>query len=283
MPNHRDGAGRLSSCRSLAALLFALGTAVAGAATITFEDLSLPANSYYLGPDANPAAGVGTASTFATGGALFHHYYDAQFFSWAGFSFSTGSDAATPGFFNQQSAQSGAGASGSTYFGLAYDDTFTPFRPTLSLGAGHYATSLLVSNTAYAFHYMDSGLDGFFNNPANQFGGLDGSDNTDYLLLTIEGYDAGNSLTGSVQTYLADYRFTDPAQDFILTGWNAVDLTPLGPEASTLRFLLSSNDFNVPAYFAVDNIVILPEPGAAALLCVGLMFAGGRRLRRAGG
>ena len=60
-----------------------------------------------------------------------------------------------------------------------------------------------------------------------------------------------------------------------------MDLTPLGTEASTLRFALSTNDFNVPAYFAVDNIAIVPEPGAAALLCVALLFAGSRRLRSA--
>jgi len=56
---------------------------------------------------------------------------------------------------------------------------------------------------------------------------------------------------------LADYRFEDNAEDYILNEWIYVDLTVLG-EVDSLQFSLTSSDtgavgMNTPAYFCIDN------------------------------
>jgi hypothetical protein len=62
-----------------------------------------------------------------------------------------------------------------------------------------------------------------------------------------------------VEFYLADYRFADNRDDYILDTWQYVDLTSLGMIKS-LEFTLSSSDIgewgmNTPAYFAIDTLV----------------------------
>ena len=75
---------------------------------------------------------------------------------------------------------------------------------TLILGAdGRRFESLMVTNTTYAALSMRDG-DSF----AKKFGGPSGND-PDYFRLTITGKDSGGSTIGSVEFYLADYRFAD--------------------------------------------------------------------------
>ena len=67
---------------------------------------------------------------------------------------------------------------------------------------------------------------------------------------------------GDVSLYLADYRATDPNDDYLLDQWAEVDLSPLvGLGARTLAFRLTSSDngffgMNTPAYVAIDNLVL---------------------------
>ena len=269
------------------AVLIAIGgftSTSARAATTTFNDLTLPANSYYLGPDSNPTGGAGTASIWTSAGTNFTHYYDAEWFSWAGFSYANGTDGSTPGFGNQQSSQPGGGSSstGSVIpgenFALGYHDTFNGIIPTLMLRAGEYLTGFYAANTTYAYQYMLSGLDGFLDNPANKFGGLSGND-PDYMRLTINGYDSGNVLTGTVDYYLADLRFADSGLDFIRTGWNWVDLSALGSSAQKATFALSSSDAFAPSYFAGDYFTTAPEPSRMMLSLMGATVMLLRRLR----
>ena len=116
--------------------------------------------------------------------------------------------------------------------------------------------------------------DGF----AKKFGGASGDDE-DWFLLTIEGFDSSNVSIGTVEFYLADYRFADNGQDYIVDEWTKVDLSGLGA-VKKLEFSLTSSDnsygyMNTPAYFAADSFVTTPEPtmcllvgiGAFALLC----------------
>lgn len=66
--------------------------------------------------------------------------------------------------------------------------------------------------------------------------------------------------------YLADYRFTDSAQDYILDEWKEVDLTPLvGLGVQKLAFRLKSSDnsvfgMNTPAFLAIDNLELEVAP-----------------------
>jgi hypothetical protein len=71
----------------------------------------------------------------------------------------------------------------------------------------------------------------------------------------------------SVDFYLADYRDSIAANDYIVRDWRWVDLQPLGV-VDSLEFHLSSTDtaggfgMNNPAYFAMDNFTAYGLPVA---------------------
>ena len=266
--------------------LHAASSSRAASYVVTFEDKTLPPNSYYLGPDTNPTGGAGTHSTWTSGSgaAAFSHYNDAEWFSWAGFSHANGTDSTTAGFGNQHSAHPGGGSAANgavvsgANFALGYHDSFNAIAPTVTLAAGEYLNGLYVANTTYAYLYMLSGLDGFLDNPANKFGGLAGTD-PDFLRITATGYDPGNFITGSVDFYLADLRSSDSGQDFIRTGWNWWDLSALGTNANKVTFTMTSSDPFAPTYFAADYFQVAPEPSRALLGMIGLAGLLARRRR----
>lgn len=277
----------LAVCWTCAApLLCATGTQAASF-TVNLEDLTLPANSYYQGPD-TPNDFTGTLSnwTSAGGKASFNHFSDTNtaYNAWAGFAYANGTDSTTPGFGNQQSAQPGGGASSNgsviagSNFALGYFDSYNNISPTITLDAGNYLTGMYVANSTYAYQYMLGGLDGFYDDPANKFGGLSGTD-ADYLRLTATGYDSSNSLLGTVDYYLADFRSSNSANDYIRTGWNWLDLSSLGTSASKVTFTVTSSDPFAPAYFAADNFLVAPEPSRALLLLLGGLALANRRRR----
>ena len=75
---------------------------------------------------------------------------------------------------------------------------------------------------------------------------------------------------------MADYRFSDNAQDYIIDEWTYIDLSQLG-DADSLVFSLSSSDngqfgMNTPAYFCVDNIVTLDALSPVASLLSQKLF-----------
>ncbi|MHC4292584.1 MAG: DUF4465 domain-containing protein, partial [Planctomycetota bacterium] len=99
-------------------------------------------------------------------------------------------------------------------------------------------------------------------------------DAEDWLLLTITGKDAAGEVTRTVDFHLADYRFADSSEDYIVDTWEYVNLMSLGV-VKTLELTLSSSDvgvngMNTPAYFAIDNVV--PEPATLALLGLGAVL-----------
>jgi hypothetical protein len=152
---------------------------------------------------------------------------------------------------------------------------------TLTLPAGQNTPlSLRVTNTTYAALSLRDG-DGAAGS-GKKFGGVSGND-PDFFLLTIEGFGAGNTSLGKIDFYLADYRFALNAQDYIVTDWRLIDLTSLGENVAKLQFSVSSTDngafgINTPAYFAIDNVSVVPEPACGALL--GLTAAGLLGVRR---
>jgi hypothetical protein len=87
-----------------------------------------------------------------------------------------------------------------------------------------------------------------------------------------------------VEFYLADFRFADNSQDYILDSWGFVDLSALGT-VDFLEFDLSSSDngafgMNTPGYFALDNFGAIPEPATLGLLLSGLLLVWKFRIRR---
>ncbi len=247
---------------AMAAAGLAAGTADADPVA-DLDDLALAPESYWNG-SAEPSAGG-----FATGPAVFNNFYTVDDFSgwafWGGWAYSNVTDNTTPGYANQYSAAPGTGHTGENY-GIGYVDTFYGVTPTITFAEPTQPLSAQVTNTTYAYFDMRQGSD-----YSKTFGGADGTDE-DWFLLTITGRDGG-AATGTVEVYLADFRFADGTRDYILDTWTPVDLAGLGAVTS-IEFTLSSSDtgdwgMNTPAYFALDTLTVAPEPGALALVAAG--------------
>ncbi|MCM2369563.1 DUF4465 domain-containing protein [Aporhodopirellula aestuarii] len=198
---------------------------------------------------------AGPTGAFVTGPFELQNSFDNSFgFDfWSGFAVSRGADVTTPGYFNQYSAVTGIGADGSSTYAVAYAGS----PATIARVSDRPFASLDITNTTYAALSMRDG-DSF----AKKFGGESGDD-PDFLLLTIDGLDAGGNSIGTVDVYLADYRFENNELDYILTDWTSVDVSAIG-DAAVLSMSLSSSDngsfgMNTPAYFAVDNLMLAPE------------------------
>jgi len=219
----------------------------------TFEDVPLAPESFYNGSD--------LAGGFNSGSFRFKTLFDTMYGSWEGFACSNVTNNTTPGWSNQYSAITGGGAGGSSNYGVGYVGFFGPskvnFHPTVLDG-------MFITNTTYAYLSMLNG-DAF----AKKFGGDDGTDE-DWFLLTVTGK-LDSATVGTVEFYLADFRFADSADDYIISDWTWVDVSSLGT-VDMLTFSLSSTDngafgMNTPSYFAVDNVV--PEPAGISFLALG--------------
>ncbi|NOY30788.1 MAG: DUF4465 domain-containing protein [Planctomycetes bacterium] len=237
--------------QTLTLLVGTLGTtALVNAGTVVdFEDIPLPsstsAGNYYDGSD--------SAGGFVSQGVGFNNDYNTTFSSWTGWAASNSTDTTTAGFANQYSAFPGNGAVGSANFGVAFDSSFGPAEVTFAQPtelAGTYIT-----NGTYPALSMLNG-DAF----AKKFGGISGND-PDWFKLAIFGKDMLGNTTGTVDFYLADYRFVDNSQDYVVDDWAWVDLASLGTQVQSLEFELTSSDngmfgMNTPSYFLVDNLIV---------------------------
>lgn len=261
-----------------AAFAAALASGTAGAAAITFEDAAMPNEEAYTGPGggrywagAVPPPLGSIAASFTSGGAAFANQrtdWGGGFASWSGFAYANTTDTTTAAFSNEFSAYAGGGAGGSANYGVGYVSNYDA-APRIDFAAPLELAGASFTNTTYAALSMLNG-DGF----AKRFGGSSGDD-ADWLKLSVTGLDAQDAVTGTVDVYLADYRFADNGLDYVLDDWRYVSLGSLGT-VSALTFSMSSSDvgafgINTPTYFAIDDIVPVATPvplPAAPLLLV---------------
>lgn len=212
---------------------------------IDFEELSLDESGYWNGSDGS--------GQFVSENFTFLNSYNSDWASWSGFAYSNLTDTETEGYTNQYSSFAGSGAGGSEKFGLGcnYGPSEIEFTQATAVEFAWF------TNNTYAALSMKNG-DAF----AKKFGGDDGMDE-DWFLLTVEGFNENEEPTGTVEVYLADYRFTDKVNDYIVEDWIKTDLSSLGA-VKKLTFTLSSSDtgdygMNTPAYFCIDNIYGIVE------------------------
>lgn len=208
----------------------------------TFENLVLAPNSYWNGSD--------LSGEFASGNATFVNSYDTTYFTWSGFAYSNVKDSTTGGAANQYGSATAGGYGGSTNYAVANGYGDMKVRLTGNT-AGTTITGVYVTNSTYAALSMLNG-DQF----AKKFGGVSGNDQ-DWFKLTATGWLNGNPTANSVEFYLADYRFANNTQDYIVKSWEWLSLQPLG-NVDSIAFYLSSSDtgqfgMNTPAYFVMDN------------------------------
>lgn len=218
--------------------------------SIDFEDLSVPgADSAWLGSDGSGG--------FTSNGVFFQNVYDQQFGYWNGFVYSNSTDVTTPGFINDYSAYTGIGSNGSDNYAVCFT-----FGTTIDFGSPRHFTSIDITNTTYAAISMLNG-DDFgkqFGSNYDAFGTVDGTNGEDWFKLLIIGRDIDSVVTDTVEFYLADYRFADSTQDYIVDTWETVVLDDLG-DVRYVEFVMESSDvdggyINTPAYFAFDNLTI---------------------------
>jgi len=252
------------------------------AAMATFEEATLAPNSHW--------GGAGSGETGFTSGDAYFSHNDATY-SWDGFVYSNMTDTTTAGHTNQFSAITGGGVDGSANYGVGYipmdyaSGTYDPIPQQVSFGAGtgeDYNTTIsgaYFTNTTFAYLSMRDG-DSF----AKQFGGESGNDE-DYFKLTITGITETGYTDNSVEFYLADFRFADNEQDYIVDDWTWVDLSSLG-NVIGLEFMIESSDvgaygINTPGYFAMDNLnAVSAVPVPAAVWLLGSGFLGLIGIRR---
>ena len=213
---------------------------------IDFENVSLNPETY--------DNGYAGSSNFFIAGFTFSNIYDAAWGSWNGFSISNITDNTTAGWGNQYSAFPGSGRNSANY-GVYYPEGTIQGNSSLAID------SFYISNTTYAAISMRDG-DGF----GKQFGSIyagdgttiDGTNGEDYYRVWViaEGY---SGIKDSVEVYLADYRFADNSQDYIVDSWIKVDLSTFGILPYSITFRIESSDvgsfgINTPTYFAIDDL-----------------------------
>ena len=206
----------------------------------TFEDVQLNGSGIW-----QPGSG---SNEMLSGGWLFTNYYSSYF--WGGFTASNHTDLSQIGMDAQYTAVAGCGYDGSAQYAVAY--TYGSQTDVYAAdGQLHAVTGCFVTNNLWAYQDMLQGGYG-----ATPFGGSSGND-PDWFKLTATGKNASGQTIGTLDFYLADYRFTNNEEDYILDTWEWFDLSPLG-EVASISFSLSSskNDYGgmiTPAYFCMDD------------------------------
>ncbi len=242
------------------ALSLALSAGAQAAQVASFENLPLAANSHFL-----PLETV----SFQSGPASFDHEFTEYFpgCCWNGWTYSNETDTLTSGASNQGSAITGSGVNGSAQYGVAFlgEARISFTEATLLEGAWF-------TNTTYTYNAVKFGDDGvgFVKGPFTI---------GDFLKLRIQGRDADNEVTGTVDFLLAD------GSD-VVDAWTWVDLSALGA-VNALSFLMESSDSgpfgaNTPTYFAMDDLTAVsavPLPAPALLLASGALTLVARRRR----
>jgi hypothetical protein len=210
--------------------------------TADFENYQIDVDSFLNGSDGN--------NLFSSGNISLDNDYNSMWNSWNGWAISHGTDVSTVDF-NNLSTINGMGYDGSNNYAVSFSSDQNIMHLD-GAAAGEVVAGMYVNNLTVAYNIIKDG-----NQFSKKFGGLTGDD-PDFFLLTIKKYLGGTLSSEVVEFYLADYQFTDNAQDYIIDDWAWVDLTSLG-QADSLAFSLTSTDngnygMNTPAYFAVDNV-----------------------------
>lgn len=223
---------------------------LAAQTTTDFEDLGLN-----VGEFSNQAPD----DIFVSGNVSLSNNYNEIYDYWEGWAISATTDVSTTTISNQYSSAAGAGVNGSTTYALTY--AFSEQRIALTGDAiGKPVISMYVTNNTFTYFNILNG-----GSPGKRFGGETGDD-PDFFLLTVQGELAGIRTSEVVEFYLADYRFADNSQDYIVSDWNLIDLTSLGNVDNLIVSLTSSDNggfgMNTPAYVCVDDITTSNMPSS---------------------
>lgn len=239
-----------------ASFTFALFTATAQTnSTLDFETFTLSAGATYS---------PGTSTPFQQGDASFQYKYSSGYWS-GGFAYTRVNDSINGTYTNLYGVRAYNGYTGSATYVVGQNHAVLNLTAPQTTVNGFYVT-----NTTYAYKSILKG-DQF----SRKFGDTTGTGSgttiaqgsyPDYFKLIVRGYKNGSLKSDSATFMLADYTFTNNAQDYVLNSWQYVNTSGLG-EVDSLVFSLRSTDagafgMNTPGFFAVDNMV-LSRPSVA--------------------
>ena len=210
---------------------------------INFENVSLNPETY--------DNGYAGSSNFLMAGFTFSNVYDAAWGSWNGFSISNITNNTAAGWGNQYSAFPGSGRNSENY-GVYYPEGTIQGNSSLAID------SFFITNTSFSAISMRDG-DAY----GKIFGSIyaadgttvDGTNGEDFYRVWViaEGY---SGVKDSIEVYLADYRFADNSQDYIVDSWIKVDISTFGIYPYLITF-----GINTPTYFAIDDVYKSPIIG----------------------
>lgn len=217
---------------------------------LDFEDFALPIDTFLNGSD--------FSGGFESQGVFFPNDFQSTMYGdfWlGGWAISTMTDSMTTGFGNLYSAKAAGGFDDSDTYAIGQQGAIVHLGESLQ---GHIVEGAYFTNSTYAYNSMREG-DDF----AKKFGGVDGTE-PDYFRLSVFAFSGGQLGTDSVDFYLADFRFENSVEDYLVADWQWVDLSSLGP-VDSLYLVLSSSDasifdgityINTPTFYCMDDLTI---------------------------
>lgn len=206
--------------------------------------------------------GSGGGGAFVFDFVEFSNYYDQAWSSWNGFAISNVTDNTTAGWGNQYASYTGSGAGGSDSYAIY----FPSGDITTTIAGG--IVGFKITNTAYAAISMRDG-DAFgkqFGSPNGADGNPDGTNGEDFFRVWIIASNSDETMKDSIEFYLADYRFPNSQDDYIVDTWEDIDLSNFGFWVAKVDFRFESSDvgqwgINTPLYFAIDDVTMYVEVG----------------------
>ena len=198
------------------------------------------------------------SDTFDNGAELsggFVHYgrnwtnsYNPDWGSWSGWALSNMTDTLTPGYTNQYSSIPGHGVSYTDNYMVSYGNTYIKLDSAIAVSGAYF------TNSTYVYLDMKNG-----SSFTKKFGGDDGND-PDYFLVKFYSY-LDENLVDSCELYLADFRFDENSEDYILDDWTYVDFnndieTDIKIDSIAIKYESSDTGqfgINTPVYLCMDD------------------------------
>lgn len=207
----------------------------------TIEDVILGSNGIWQPADTGSNVMISNSWSF---------YNSYQPTYWGGFTASNRTDTTLTGMDAQYTAITGKGVNESEKYAVSYP-AWNPTDVKPVDGVASVVTGCYVTNNLWTYRAILEG-DGY----SNQFGGATGND-PDYYRIWAVGKKENNQNTDTLFFYLADYRFTNNSEDFVVNKWEWFDLSNLGTVKS-VRFGVESTKQNqwgitTPTYFCMDD------------------------------
>ncbi len=235
----------------IAAAFCLLSSVTFAQVTESFDNLSLPLNSFYQNANGNDW------QTTAASPMIFSYGYNGGWSS--GFAYTNMKDTVD-------------GTSANLYASV----TYTPFDGTNYVTGQNGAviklvndanfintvSGFFVTNTTHVYKTLKSG-----SATSRKFGDTTGTysgdtvlqgEYPDWLKLQVRGFRNGTMTTDSIEFYLADFRPALSTDDYIIKDWRYVNCTTMGYNDSLVILMTSSDTtnhiMNTPGYFSIDRV-----------------------------